>query len=152
MTTTTTPAAGQRRGASVLGVLFGAYLVVLVWLVLWKLQLPWEAVPVQRSLKLVPFVAAEGYGASAVREVAGNVAVFVPFGLGLARLRPRLGWRRITAAAAGLSAGLELAQLVLAVGHTDLTDVLTNTAGALLGTLLAGRRRRNPLVESARST
>ncbi|MFD6054205.1 VanZ family protein [Agromyces sp. NPDC060279] len=150
--TTVTERPGGRGAAAAAAALFAAYLVLLVWLVLWKLQLPWEAVPVQRSLKLVPFVAAEGYGASAVREVAGNVAVFVPFGLGLARLRPRLGWRRITAAAAGLSAGLELAQFALAVGHTDLTDVLTNTAGALLGTLLAGRRRRNPLVESARST
>lgn len=150
--TTVTERPGGRGAAAAAAALFAAYLVLLVWLVLWKLQLPWEAVPVQRSLKLVPFVAAEGYGASAVREVAGNVAVFVPFGLGLARLRPRLGWWRITAAAAGLSAGLELAQFALAVGHTDLTDVLTNTAGALLGALLAGRRRRNPLVESARST
>ncbi|GLU88666.1 hypothetical protein Agsp01_09210 [Agromyces sp. NBRC 114283] len=135
-----------------LGVLFGVYLVLLVWLVLWKLQLPWEAFPVQRSLKLVPFVAAEGYGASAVREVAGNVAVFVPFGFGFALLRPGWAWWRIASLAAAVSASLELAQFALAVGSTDATDVITNTAGAAAGVLLARSFGRNPLADASRKT
>ena len=49
----------------------------------------------------------------------------------------RLPW-----AAAAFSAGLEAAQYVLAVGSTDVTDVILNTTGALIGVaVLAGARR-----------
>jgi len=150
--TTTSGRPGGRGSGAVVAALFAAYLVLLVWLVLWKLQLPWEAFQVQRSLKLVPFVAAEGYGASAVREVAGNIVVFVPFGLGLALLRPDRGWWRVALAAASLSTILELAQFGLAVGRTDVTDVITNTAGAVTGVLLVRLLGRNPLAEAAGST
>lgn len=37
------------------------------------------------------------------------------------------------ALAVGMSAGLECAQDVLAVGRTDVTDVIVNTAGAMVG-------------------
>ncbi|MFK4729033.1 VanZ family protein [Agromyces mediolanus] len=149
--TTTTHHPGGRGAATLLAGLFAVYLVLLVWLVLWKLNLPWEAMPERRSLKLVPFIAAEGYGASALREVAGNVAVFVPFGLGLALLRPGWGWWRVAAAAAALSAALELAQFALAIGSTDVTDVITNTAGAVAGVVLARLFGRNPLAVADRS-
>lgn len=67
-------------------------------------------------------------------HVAGNLVWFVPFGLLAPRVWPRL--RRLpqlALAAAGLSAGIELGQFVLATGATDIDDLLLNTLGAVLG-------------------
>jgi hypothetical protein len=35
--------------------LFGVYVVLLVWLVLWKLDVPWVGSGARRTVKLVPF-------------------------------------------------------------------------------------------------
>ncbi|WP_350348268.1 VanZ family protein [Agromyces sp. G08B096] len=130
------------RGRGFVAVLFAVYLALLVWLVLWKLQPPWIGTDADRVVKLVPFVAAGGEGASNPREVLANLLLFVPFGLYLGLLAPRWPWWRSTAVLAGVSLGLELAQFVLAVGSTDLTDVLVNTAGGGVGLALLALARR----------
>ncbi|GGI39062.1 hypothetical protein GCM10010988_22190 [Cnuibacter physcomitrellae] len=119
-------------GRALLVVALALYLVLLTWLVVWKLAEPSIGTAADRHLKLIPFVATSTAGASRPIEVIGNVVVFVPFGLLLGLLAPaRL---RLSAAAMALtSCGFELAQFVLAVGITDTTDVLTNTAGGVLG-------------------
>lgn len=87
-----------------------------------------------------------------VRLLGGNVLVFVPFGLLLPAIWPRLDgvWRM---ALVGLAVGLsiELTQLVvsLALGSwhrmSDVDDVILNTAGVLLGyALWRALRRRAP--------
>lgn len=113
--------------------LFGVYLVLLVWAVLWKLQLPWIGEGTLRTVKLVPFVAGVDTGPSAPPEVAANLLLFVPFGLYLGLLAP--AWSLWTAAGvvAGTSLALEVAQYVLAVGSSDITDLIVNTAGGLAG-------------------
>jgi glycopeptide antibiotics resistance protein len=127
--------------------LFAVYLVLLVWLVLWKLDVPWVGTGARRTVKLVPFVSTATNGPSQPSEVLGNVLVFVPFGVYLGLLAPRrTGWRagaRAGARAAGLlglvaltSVALEAAQYVLAVGSSDVSDVLANTAGGVAGLVL----------------
>ncbi|MFC8733966.1 VanZ family protein [Luteimicrobium sp. NPDC057192] len=117
--------------------LFGVYLVLLVWLVLWKLDVPWVGSGARRTVKLVPFVATDQNGPSKPSEVLGNVLVFVPFGVYLGLLAPRRAWWWTWARALGVvaltSAALEAAQYVLAVGSTDVSDVLANTAGGVAG-------------------
>ncbi|MDQ0375076.1 VanZ family protein [Cellulomonas humilata] len=119
--------------------LFVVYLLLLTWAVLWKLELPWAGEAGWRIVKLVPFVATSGAGASTPFDVLANLALFVPLGLYLGLLVP--SWRswKVACAAAAASLGLEVAQYVLAVGSSDLTDVVVNTAGALLGLALVGR-------------
>ncbi|GEK20196.1 VanZ family protein [Cellulomonas xylanilytica] len=144
--TSTAPAvvatAPAHRSAGVSG-LFVVYLALLVWAVLWKLEAPWVGVAGERIVKLVPFVATSGAGASSRSDVVANVALFVPFGLYLGLLAPAWRWWKVAAAAGAASMALEVAQYVLAVGSSDLTDVVVNTAGALVGLgLLALARRR----------
>ncbi|KGN37562.1 VanZ family protein [Knoellia subterranea] len=114
---------------------FAVHLALLTWIVLWKLEVP-HVGSGGRHLKLVPFVAGDGYAASAPREVLANVALFVPFGLWVAALTRRRWWLGL-AGAALMSAGLEVAQWVLAVGSTDISDVIANSGGAVVGLLLA---------------
>ena len=68
-------------------------------------------------------------------NIVGNVALFVPVGF-LAPLASRAIRSSVAVAAVGsaLSVGIELAQLLMASGRTaDITDVLLNTLGALVG-------------------
>ncbi|WP_456785713.1 VanZ family protein [Cellulomonas sp. P5_C5] len=139
------PTAGQspEAAATRLVLLLAVYLVLLAWAVLWKLEVPWVGEAGMRIVKLVPFVSTRGAGASTPFDVVVNVALFVPLGLYLGLLAPSWRWWKVAGAAAAVSLGLEVAQYVLAVGSSDLTDVVVNTAGALVGLgLLATARRR----------
>ncbi|MGW4929843.1 VanZ family protein [Agromyces sp. NPDC004153] len=132
------------RSRTVLVVLFAVYLVLLVWLVLWKLEVPWVGDDGRRVVKLVPFVPGDGTGASRPIEVVANLLLFVPFGVYLRLLAPSWSWWRAAGVFAGASLGLEIAQYVLAVGSSDVTDVIVNTGGGLAGLgLIAGARRRH---------
>ena len=123
---------------------FAVYSILLVWIVLWKLELPWVG-GVDRVIKLVPFLATAEQGASKPAEVIVNLLLFVPFGLFLGLLAPRWSRRRLVGVTALVSLTLEATQFVLAIGSTDVTDVLVNTAGALIGFgLVALARHRLP--------
>ena len=121
--------------------LFVVYLVLLVWTVLWKLDVPW--VGGDTAIKLVPFVPTGEAGPSAPAEVVVNLVLFIPFGVYLGVLAPARRWWTAAVAVAGTSLVLEVAQYVLAVGRSDTTDVIVNTGGGLAGLgLLALARRR----------
>ncbi|MGN7800407.1 VanZ family protein [Leifsonia sp. 22587] len=122
--------------------LFAAYLVLLVWAVLWKFHTPDFGGEGVRAVKLVPFVAGEGFGQNRPSEMLANVLLFVPFGVYLGVLAPRWRALRVAAVAALASCALEAAQYVLAVGSSDVTDVILNTVGAVSGLLALTVARR----------
>lgn len=132
----------RARATTVLALLFAVYLVLLVWIVLWKLEVPWVGDEERRVVKLVPFVPAAGAGASRPLEVVANILLFVPFGVYLGLLAPRWSSWRAVGPLAGASLALELGQYVLAVGSTDVTDVIVNTTGGLAGIGLVALARR----------
>jgi glycopeptide antibiotics resistance protein len=136
----------SRQGAHVLlVVLFVVYLVLLAWMVLWKLEVPWigEAALRPRPIKVVPFLPSAEAGASAPLEVVANIVLFVPFGLYLGLLAPSWPWRKVTGVIVGASLVLETIQHLLSTGSFDTTDVIVNTAGGLAGVgLLALARDR----------
>ncbi|WP_166869229.1 MULTISPECIES: VanZ family protein [unclassified Salinibacterium] len=82
-------------------------------------------------------------GRAAVEQLVLNVALFVPWGF-LVRALWRRGWLVATASGLVLSLGVEFTQLTgvwgalpCAYRFFDTGDLLTNTAGALLGSLVA---------------
>jgi glycopeptide antibiotics resistance protein len=113
------------------------------------------------SVNLVPFdsireLIARGPNWPTVRLLAGNVAVFVPFGL----LAP-VAWRRLLGfgptvlAGLSLSLGIECAQFALSLhlGHAyrvaEVDDVLLNVSGVMLGwAAMRGGLRARPAVAS----
>jgi len=78
----------------------------------------------------------------AVKQVGGNLLLGVPFGVLLPVLAPRTrGILRVAALTAAVMLLVELVQGALVTGRAfDIDDVLLNTAGALVGYLLLGRR------------
>lgn len=76
-------------------------------------------------------------------DITQNVVLFLPLGAGLGLLGARRGMVLLVAFA--LSASIELLQLLVITGrYGTVSDVLTNSLGALLGHLLVVRRI-NPL-------
>jgi glycopeptide antibiotics resistance protein len=130
-------------GRALLFLLFALYLVLLAWIVLWKLEVPHIGGGELRQIKLVPFVPSACDGASDLSEVIANVLLFLPFGLDLGLLAPTWPSWKTAGTVAGASLALEFAQYVLAVGSSDITDIITNTTGGLagLGLLVLARRR-----------
>ncbi|MDI3420087.1 VanZ family protein [Streptomyces luteolus] len=78
----------------------------------------------------------------AVKQLGGNVALGVPFGVLLPLLFPRTRGRlRVALTTAGVMLLVELVQGALVTGRAfDVDDVVLNTTGALLGYLFLGRR------------
>ncbi|MEV7190204.1 VanZ family protein [Streptomyces sp. NPDC093510] len=77
-----------------------------------------------------------------VKQLGGNILLGVPFGLLLPVVLPRTrGFVRVGLATAVTMVLVELAQGAFVTGRTfDIDDVILNTAGALLGYLVLGRR------------
>lgn len=118
-------------------VLFLIYLALLIWIILFKLQFSISDLDTLRSVNLIPFYYDNEIGAGFhMKEVLENLLIFVPMGIYLQMLWFKRRFHIKLIIIAGTSFALEAAQYVLAVGRSDITDLLTNTAGGLLGIAL----------------
>lgn len=110
--------------------LFAAYLLILLWLVLFKFS--YEPLAVidslqLRSLNLVPFARTRN------SEMISNLVAFIPFGvmLGVIFKRAAFGYKLLVIFAFSLAA--EIIQYALAIGVADITDLIMNTLGGFIG-------------------
>jgi glycopeptide antibiotics resistance protein len=124
-----------------LALLFAVYLFVLIWLAVFKLHAPFIGRDDMREIKLIPFLPTDGFGLNSPLELMGNVAVFIPFGIYLGTLVSWRPWMQVVAIA-GTSLAVEVAQYVLAVGASDVSDLILNTAGGAAGIAIASRLGR----------
>jgi glycopeptide antibiotics resistance protein len=135
----------RRGGDVVLVALLVIYLILLAWIVLWKLDVPYigAAAGLPRPIKLIPFVPSAEAGGSAPLEVVANVLLFVPFGIYLGLLAPTWRWWKLTGVLVAASLVLETTQHVLSTGSFDTTDIIANSLGGLagVGLLVLARRR-----------
>jgi glycopeptide antibiotics resistance protein len=114
---------------------FAAYLVVLFWALVFKFSIDPAALFGRdtRTLNLLPFT---DFSRNTVREILYNVVIFVPFGLLLGVTPKRATMWRTLALISSASLAIELLQFVFALGVTDVTDLITNSVGGLLGLIL----------------
>lgn len=124
----------KERASRLVLLLFVVYLVILVWIILFKLQLSISELDYNRSVNLIPFYYSNSVGTKFhLKEVLENVFVFVPFGIYLSMLKGKLQFWKKAALIFTSSLALETAQYILAVGSSDITDIITNTIGGILG-------------------
>jgi len=121
--------------------LLALYLLLLLWLILFKLSVDFSGVlghPL-RSLNLIPFA---DYSRANSREMIDNLLAFIPLGVLLGLNLKRTGfWRKLSYLGL-LSLVAEATQFGLAIGVSDITDVILNTLGGAVGLLLYGLGRR----------
>ncbi len=115
-------------------IVFGIYLFLLTWLVLFKFGLDFSALPHDRFLNLIPFKESLfPDGGFNFREVGYNILVFVPLGVYVNMLwKKRPFWQKLLPAFA-LSLAYEIIQFAFAIGISDITDVIGNTLGGIAG-------------------
>lgn len=119
--------------------LLSIYLVILIWLVLFKLK--FNITPVlnyhHRSLNLIPFAAPSIVnGAVNYGEMILNCIFFIPFGLLLNVNFKKTGFLPKLIFILAISLTAELIQYIFAIGATDITDIILNTFGGFLGLIL----------------
>lgn len=117
-------------------VVMGIYLLFLCWLILFKLADSIDKIPSMRGINLIPFHYDQLSNTRFHKmEVLYNVLVFIPAGFFFSAL----GKRKVTSGiivSAMLSLCFETIQWIFALGASDITDVITNTAGGALGTFM----------------
>ena len=127
----------KRKSNCFVTILFLIYLALLVWIILFKLQFSISDLDKIRSINCIPFHYDKEIGvAFHLTEVLENILIFVPMGIYLQMLMPKVKLYAKIMMIAGTSFLLETTQYVLAIGRSDITDVLTNTAGGLLGLIV----------------
>ena len=113
-------------------ILFSVYALLLVWIVLFKASSisDFRYLRCDRNVNFIPFYY-ETEVSSHLDETVLNALVFVPFGVFLSMLGVRV-WKTVLL---GFAASLtfEALQYAFAIGAADVTDLITNTTGALLG-------------------
>ena len=121
----------------IISILFIFYLVILVWVVLFKLQFAFSDIDHSRSINLIPFHYSTSAGEQFhIKEVMENVLIFIPFGILLSMLASRMKLRNKCLIIIGTSFGMETMQFVLSIGATDITDLITNSLGGITGIAL----------------
>ena len=114
--------------------IFLIYCGILIWTVLLKMAASPEELRYLtgiRKLNLIPFDYRGGIPRILIRETAMNVLVFIPFGFYLNMLGVSGG--KAVFRGFFLSFAFECCQYLLAIGISDMTDLLTNTMGTAIG-------------------
>jgi glycopeptide antibiotics resistance protein len=125
--------------------LLALYILILLWIVLFKLKFNISSVfdHRHRSLNLIPFAAPSKVNGSVnYGEMIMNCLFFIPFGLLLNVNFKQPGFLSRLTFIFCFSLAVEIIQYVFAIGASDITDVITNTFGGFLGLILYDLSKR----------
>lgn len=114
--------------------LFTIYMALLVWIILFKLQFSISELDRIRSVNVIPFYYDNEVGISFhLKEVLENVVIFIPLGIYLCMFDNESDFKEKFTFILAVSLILEFLQYVLVIGRTDITDLITNTCGGIVG-------------------
>ena len=110
-------------------VLFIIYLIVLFWILLFKLGVRFSYMGT-RNVNLIPF------GKIDVSETILNVVIFVPLGIYAGVLFKRWAFVKKLFFFFLISLMFEGLQFIFKIGAFDITDIITNILGGIIGSLI----------------
>lgn len=121
----------NNRSKMISYIVFGAYLFLLTWLVLFKFAFTIEEIPHLRQLNLIPF----HYETSVayithMKEVIYNILIFVPAGVYFTAFLGKRKWGLGIGASFFVSLTFETVQWIFSIGVSDITDLIGNTLGS----------------------
>ena len=128
----------MERKVTLTHIVFLLYLLIMAWIILFKTAFSMADVKMlvgERSANFIPFYYDnEPNVRYHAKEIILNILIFVPFGVCLRMLGNTLKKGAIIAVISTIA--LEVVQFLFAIGRADITDVLTNTFGAIVGLFL----------------
>ncbi|MBP1904669.1 glycopeptide antibiotics resistance protein [Paenibacillus turicensis] len=117
--------------------LFSIYLIALVWIILFKLSLSFEDLGHMRSINLIPFNESLVLNNKLdFSEIIMNVIIFMPLGIYIGTLCSKWSTGRKIFLLFLVSLLCEVFQYILGVGASDITDIINNTVGGIVGLLI----------------
>ena len=118
-------------------ILFAVYFIILVWILLFKMSFSIDELYKNRSINIIPFMGSVIVnGRIYISEIINNIVVFIPVGIYVCMLKK--DWPILKKISVGffISLGIEVLQFVLSIGATDITDLIGNTFGGIVGILV----------------
>ncbi len=106
---------------------FILYLFLLTWIIVFKFRLDITGLRYLRAINFIPFKENE------LKEILINIFLFIPYGMYLGELTEK---KSLTIGMIILTSFIfELLQYILHIGISDITDVMMNTLGGIIGIL-----------------
>lgn len=114
--------------------LFVIYIIALVWIIVFKMQFSLAEVDTMRNVNLDPYAApARIEGEIAYEEIYFNILAFLPFGLYAEILFKKWrAWKKILLFLM-VSLSFEVIQCLFEIGASDITDLINNVLGGIIG-------------------
>lgn len=117
--------------------LFIIYLIALFWIIVFKFNVSFSDIGSMRSINLNPF--SESLilnGRIAFSEIIMNVVIFVPLGIYVGILFKRWATLKKLFFFFLISLICEVAQFIFGIGASDITDIINNTLGGIIGLMI----------------
>lgn len=118
-------------------ILLGIYVIIISWIIVFKMQFSFDSLPYIRSINLIPF------GESVIvngkiyfGEIINNLIVFIPVGLYMGMIWKDKKILKKVVPILSLTLIFECLQYILHVGASDITDIIMNTLGGIIGILV----------------
>lgn len=116
--------------------LLAVYLLALSWIIIFKMEFSFDNLPHIRNINLIPFGdSAITNGTVDVSEIINNLLAFIPFGIFTGMLLDEKSFIKKVLPVFFVSLAFETVQFIFAVGASDITDLLMNTTGGIIGTV-----------------
>ena len=127
----------MRRKQIFLTALFIVYIVFLIWAIMFKFSFSYAEIPFKRRfLNLKPFGYYFSFSSYTIlREIVLNFIIFLPFG-GYLYMTGKMRFLHSLLTVGAASLLFEVLQYVFALGTSDITDTIMNTAGGITGYLM----------------
>ena len=119
----------QKREAYIV---FSVYFMLLIWLVLFKFATSLSELPSIRGINLIPFYYDQETGTH-LKEVLYNIIVFIPLGVYVQIFKEDWKIAKKCMVAFLNSFLFEVVQFIFAIGASDITDIIGNTLGGIVG-------------------
>lgn len=118
-------------------ILFIIYLTALFEIIIFKLEIPFTNMGYLRSINLIPF--SESLIVNGVidfSEILMNIIIFIPLGIYIEMLFSKWSTIKKISTIFIVSLICEISQFIMAIGASDITDIINNTLGGIVGLLV----------------
>lgn len=114
------------------------YLLALIWVIIFKMEFSIKDFPQIRNINLIPFSQpAIVNGKADISEIILNVLAFIPYGLFIHTLMDEKSILKKILLIFATSFVFELIQYIFSIGASDITDIISNTLGGIIGLVIS---------------
>ena len=118
-------------------ILFIIYLIAVFEIIVFKLELPFSNIGNLRSINLIPFNESLILnGKIDFSEIIMNMVIFMPLGIYVEIIFSKWSTTKKFSIFFIISLVCEILQYIFALGASDITDIINNTLGGIIGFLI----------------